>query len=658
MTEARSTLLFGSCTTTSLAVNDRAVSFDLEELLPTILEECAFEGLTKEDYYSKVVDIHFKQCSFSDSVGKVDISSLGKDPSGTGQFLSMSRREVVEGVVAGLLKTNCTIEELCIPVIPFSHGRYMNCVGKLTEDGSREEPTVYDLLETIRHLLDKSIQISLKIRRFCVPTDVQIIGEFSDMDVFDEFLSHIPTDKLHHIIYSESGKLLITSDLLIWNSKFNDSLQQSDKFQTRENCKPIIFKNGRKLSCNKEQKVLEKAGFGQKGHEWTKLLKTECAKDNCTYEIEHTYVCSTSPDDDLEHTDADSNDDDEPSTIVDSGNDEDPKQNKLLDRKQPFNYWNLDTCQYRGEGTVIAIVDSGVDIYHPTFFDDPKKPQLENSKIVAAINFAKDKSGYFSSSDGHGTKCAGIACGSAYASYKDGKLLEFPSGVAPKARLVVCKVTSRDSIVRALKWLNKNCTSPGSNPKIDVLSYSLGSTQHKYSDRIQHEISKLVSAGVLVVCAASNDGHHYQQPIAYPAALGNVLCVGSHGAFGKPSDFSPVGQQLDFLAPGEDILLPSIVKGTRIDSGTSFATPALAGLICLILECIEKNCDDNFKNKIRQHCDIEENQPVFNHWVMKEILRNMATNPGIHLYDRGYGSLDPEPFFRDPTSFIKAALRM
>ena len=255
----------------------------------------------------------------------------------------------------------------------------------------------------------------------------------------------------------------------------------------------------------------------------------------------------------------------------------------------------------------------------------------------------------------HGTLCAGIACGTTFPylhntavdSYEDGNDF-FPSGVAPDAKLIVCKTLRHgedsaqwNTVLNALQWI-KNKSDEGAD--IDVVSMSLGSLQ--FIPEIAKAITELVNINIIVVCAASNLGYKYSQPISFPARLGHVLCIGSHGSHGKPSSFSPVGQQIDFLAPGENIIGPSNAQYNHhltTDSGTSFATPAIAGLICLILSYI-KSHKYNYLNYFK------------NHWVMKEILREISTSPGRHSDDMGFGALNPLQFFQQPERVLNSIL--
>ena len=308
-----------------------------------------------------------------------------------------------------------------------------------------------------------------------------------------------------------------------------------------------------------------------------------------------------------------------------------------------YDYWGLESIhkEYRGKGTVIAVIDTGVNAFHPCL-QNSLNPM--DSTVKVARDFVNDNLFCIVDKCGHGTHCAGIACGQKFQGYTANQVYgTVPDGVAPEAKLISCKVTPDNSsdaavgvIVKALRWLQ--------HQKVDVVSISLGSLS--FSKEIADEIADLVKQGIIIVSAASNHGHKFRQPICYPAALGNVLCIGSHDSHGKPSQFSPVGQQIHFLAPGEDIPGPESnnYSGIHIGHGTSCAAPAVAGLICLIIQCIRSKFPDYIDD-------------IHNHWIVKEILREMSTNSGIHFDDRGYGALNPKPFFVDPLCSLKNALR-
>ena len=309
-----------------------------------------------------------------------------------------------------------------------------------------------------------------------------------------------------------------------------------------------------------------------------------------------------------------------------------------------YNYWQIDQIHAQditGKGVTVAVVDSGIDSSHPTFAN----------KCFGPFNF-QDFTNASNSNDtiGHGTMCAGIICGNSFKysknpnEYNDGELLEtFPPGIAPDATLFVYKVFADSSINGSSGVMCQALEHIATRNDIDVVCLSLGSL--KFSLPIAKAITSLIYKGVIVVCAASNHGNKFLQTIDFPARLGHVLSIGSHGPNGKATSFSPVGQQIDFLAPGEKIAAPCSIPYHHyitIDSGTSYAAPAVVGLICLLLDYINGN-------KKYQHLI-----PLFkHHWVMKELLREMSTSPGRPTNDEGFGALNPLSFFLQPESFVE-----
>ena len=325
---------------------------------------------------------------------------------------------------------------------------------------------------------------------------------------------------------------------------------------------------------------------------------------------------------------------------------------EVSNRITAYEYWNLKPIheKYMGRGMVVAIVDTGVEQSHTAF-----KTNTGN-KILFCRNFAEEALDCSHDLHGHGTFCAGIVCGNPFFPYEnpnghDEKKIQALSGVAPEAKLIVCKVTRGNekdvqvkAVVDALTYIKDNYTNPTTEHRVDVVSLSFALST--YSEEVATIISELVCRKVIVVCAASNRGHTYQTSITYPARLGNVLCIGSHSDHGKSSSFSPVGQDLDFLAPGENILSASsssslgLANQATCGNGTSFAAPAVAGLICLILQCL----------KTRYPSEAER---FHNHFVMKDLLREMSTNGGTHSNDRGFGTLSPIRFFRNPDLIVQ-----
>lgn len=259
-----------------------------------------------------------------------------------------------------------------------------------------------------------------------------------------------------------------------------------------------------------------------------------------------------------------------------------------------------------GEGIRIAVLDTGVDRDHPD--------------LKTAIRDTHDFTGDgIEDENGHGTHCAGII----------GARLNGVGfvGVAPKSELLIGKVLANNGsgsyswITDGIYWATEN----GAH----IISLSLGGefSNHELYKAIQYALYH----GVCVICAAGNDGSLFRNSIGYPGRYGGVITVASHDINGLPSGFSSRGGEIDFMGPGSNIW-STYKKGRYAElSGTSMATPFIAGLAALI------------KSK---HNQAHHNEtPLDNNEDLRNHLLRMATHPGYHDNQTGYGPLQPFYFF-------------
>ena len=212
----------------------------------------------------------------------------------------------------------------------------------------------------------------------------------------------------------------------------------------------------------------------------------------------------------------------------------------------------------RGKGVKVAVLDTGATPGHPDLRD----------AIVAAKDFTGSPSGS-ADRQGHSTHCCGIIA----ARQNNSGVV----GVAPEASLYVGKVLgdngsgTMSSIVNGIRWaISQN---------VDIISMSLGSPQG--SPSLEKAIEDAVAAGILVCCAAGNEGPD-PNTVGFPAQYAGVISIGSINRSMQISNFSSRGRRVDVAAPGEQILSCFPPNRVAVLSGTSMATPFVAGVAAVL----------------------------------------------------------------------------
>ena len=226
-----------------------------------------------------------------------------------------------------------------------------------------------------------------------------------------------------------------------------------------------------------------------------------------------------------------------------------------------------------GDGIVIAIIDTGVDLEHP----DLRDRLVDGHDFVDGDDEPQDE-------NGHGTHVAGIAA----AASDNGVGV---SGAAPGARIMPVRVLDADgagdeaAIAEAITWAADNGA--------DVINLSLGEVG--FASRIikggplNRAIRGASEAGTVVIAASGNEGTA-RRPfrIAVP-----VVVVGAVDDTGAAAEFSNFGDQRAVVAPGVGILStaptgpsaiwPDGTEGYELLDGTSMAAPFVSGVAALLL---------------------------------------------------------------------------
>jgi subtilisin family serine protease len=232
----------------------------------------------------------------------------------------------------------------------------------------------------------------------------------------------------------------------------------------------------------------------------------------------------------------------------------------------------------RGEGIVIAVIDSGVDYNHGSL-GSGFGPSF---KVIGGFDFVDDDHDPMDE-NGHGTHVAGIIAGEG----------EGVFGVAPASRLLAYRVLDRDGwgkesdIIAALERMIDPNQDGDLSDRVDVANLSLGGSGDAHSPS-SIAVDNAVAAGVVVVLAAGNDGRG--QSIGSPAAARLGITVGSSDMEDRISLYSSRGPSFpdlelkpEIVAPGTSIESARAGGGLLVASGTSMAAPHVAGAAALLL---------------------------------------------------------------------------
>jgi thermitase len=226
---------------------------------------------------------------------------------------------------------------------------------------------------------------------------------------------------------------------------------------------------------------------------------------------------------------------------------------------------------------MVAVVDTGVDYNHPDF----------GGRVVKGRDFAYNDNDPMDD-DSHGTHCAG----SAAAGISNGGVV----GVAPEVGIFAVKVLDKDG--GGTYVMVANGIVNAANSGAPVISMSLGGSAS--SKVLEDAVKYAQGKGALIVAAMGNDAS--EEP-SYPAAIPGVMAVGATNFRERQASFSNFGKHISVSAPGDDIL--STTPGGKYESfsGTSMATPHVAGLAGLVKSRFPQLTADQLRARIESTSD-------------------------------------------------------
>ena len=276
-----------------------------------------------------------------------------------------------------------------------------------------------------------------------------------------------------------------------------------------------------------------------------------------------------------------------------------------------------------GFGQTICVIDTGINYSHPDFGGCTTDEFLNGTceKVIWGYDYGNGDNDPMDH-HGHGSHVSGIVVGN-----------NMTIGVAPESKIVAMKVFSDSGtglesyVISAID----SCVSHSEEYNISVISLSLGLEdlygeiiRSNYCDNdygpLTNSINSAIAKNISVTVATGGKTIGSDSGVGVPACITNVTRVGSSSKLDIISSFTNLGPNFSdiLLAPGEGIISTRFNTGGQVsNSGTSMATPMVAGAILLI----------------NQYKKIAANQSL-----NSSFIKNVLNNTGTRLSRTGVGN--------------------
>ncbi len=261
------------------------------------------------------------------------------------------------------------------------------------------------------------------------------------------------------------------------------------------------------------------------------------------------------------------------------------------------------------EKVVVAVLDSGVDYTHSdlehNIWKRPENIKAYHDRELGEVNDENGFSAFDDKSDpmddnGHGTHCAGIIGA-------EGGNNEGITGVNWTVKIMPLKfmdASGSGTTADAIEAINYVIDRKKAGVNVRIISASWGSTMR--SRALEDVIRKAGEEGILFVAASGNSSADTDRQPHYPSSynLPNVISVAALDRSDELTSFSNFGaKSVHVAAPGKDILSTWLGNDYRKASGTSMATPMVAGVAALVLSHDPNLSVDQLRKRIFDSTD-------------------------------------------------------
>jgi len=233
----------------------------------------------------------------------------------------------------------------------------------------------------------------------------------------------------------------------------------------------------------------------------------------------------------------------------------------------------------KGEGVTVAVIDTGCDLDHCDLRDN----LLEGYNVLSPKQKPEDD-------NDHGTSVTGCIC-----AIDNGHGV---IGVAPRCKVVPIKVLDASGC-GDMKDVAKGIRV-ATERKVDMMCVSIGSGRPLAS--LRKAIKAAAAQGIPIFCAGGNI--RKDMDALYPARYPETIAIGAMTKDFTRADFSNTAKHnIDFLAPGVDIVSTVRNDWYAVFSGSSMATPFAVGVVALMVSARKRRFDsvEDYRSALREH---------------------------------------------------------